>query len=233
VGKSIIYYTDNNIDEPIFSVVQKYIAASGLPIVSVSLKPIDFGTNFVIEAERNIVTMYRQILKALSESDSTYVFFCEHDVLYPKSHFDFTPPTDDVFYYNENVWRWDYPFDRLITYERLISLSGLCCNRQLALLQYTARLKRIYDNGWDKDVKGDPGWARTMGHEPGTKKKKRGGFSDDNYDVWRSKEPLIDIRHKKTYSPPKVHLRGFKHPPHEWHETTMDRIDGWNLREFV
>ena len=81
----------------IFSICQKYIKESGLPIVSVSLKPLDFGKNFVLDAKPNVLTMYRQITKALLESDSTYVFFCEHDVLYPKSHFDFTPPSDKIF----------------------------------------------------------------------------------------------------------------------------------------
>ena len=61
--KSVIYYTHNICDEKIFSAVQKTILKSGLPIVSVSLKPIDFGKNIVLDLEPGIVTMTKQILK--------------------------------------------------------------------------------------------------------------------------------------------------------------------------
>jgi len=218
MGKQIIYYTDNRLDEPIFSEVQKRLLNTGLPIVSVSLSPIDFGNNTVVEGYPGAYTMLHQILTALKNSWEDYVFFCEHDVLYPMSHFDFTPPRDDIFYYNAHVWRWDYPKDRFVTYDRLISLSSLCCNRKLALKQYQDRIDKVKDMGWYKDVARDPDWARLMGFEPGTKKKKRGGFSDDDFDTWSSKDPIIDIRHNKTYSKRKVSLSDFKHPPENWKE---------------
>lgn len=201
------------------SAVIRTVKDSGLPIVSTSLKPMDLGENIVVEGESGPYTMVRQILTALRRSQGKYVFFCEHDVLYPKSHFDFTPPKDDIFYYNANVWRWDYPNDRFITYDRLISLSSLCCNRDLALKQYEDRYEKILCMGWNRDNGRDPDWARLMGFEPGTKKIKRGGFSDDDFDVWKSPDPIIDIRHDKTYSKRKVHLDDFKHLPTGWRET--------------
>ena len=69
--------------------------------------------------------MVKQILTALENSTTDYVFFTEHDVLYPKCHFDFTPPRDDIFYYNANVWRWFYPEDTAITHDRMLPLSSL------------------------------------------------------------------------------------------------------------
>src|SRR3972149_11579423 len=107
--KGIIYYTDNRLIEPLFSVCQKYILASGLPIVSTSLAPINFGKNIVVAGKPGYVTMVDQIVTALEASTADYVFFCEHDVLYHKSHFDCLPPKDDVYYYNMNNWRWGYP----------------------------------------------------------------------------------------------------------------------------
>ena len=47
--KGIIYYTDNRLDEPIFSAVQREILKAGLPVVSCSLKPVSFGKNVVLE----------------------------------------------------------------------------------------------------------------------------------------------------------------------------------------
>lgn len=231
--KGIIYYTDNRLGEPIFSVVQKLILSAGLPIVSVSLKPIDFGKNIVLNLPPGFISMTKQITTALKVSEATYVFFCEHDVLYPLSHFDFTPPKNNIFYYNANVWRWKYPDNLAITYDRLISLSSLSVNREFALNHYLARLKKIEGMGWDKDPRHEPLWARKWGYEPGTKKMKRGGFSDDDFETWMSKDPIIDIRHGGTFSQPKVTLDSFVHLPTNWRETTLDKIPGWDLKELL
>jgi hypothetical protein len=231
--KGIIYYTDNRLKEPIFSAVQKRIIAADLPIVSVSLKPISLGKNFVLNLNPGLVTMIKQIIKALEESRSKYVFFCEHDVLYPLSHFDFTPQRDDVFYYNSNVWRWKYPDNLAITYDRLISLSCLCVNREFVLDHYKRRLKKIKEMKWENDKRHEPDWARLWGYEPGTKKTKRGGFSDDDFQTWASKDPIIDIRHGKTFSQSKVTLASFKHLPKNWRETTLDKISGWNFNDLI
>lgn len=229
MSKGIIYYSDNRLMEPIFSIVQKLILDSQLPVVSVTLKPLDFGKNIVLDLNPGFVTMIRQITKALEESTEKYIFFCEHDVLYPLSHFEFVPARDDIYYYNANVWRWKYPDNLAIRYDRLISLSSLCVNRQLALDHYRKRLKKIKEMGLDKDKRHEPLWARRWGYEPGTKKIKRGGFSDDDFETWRSKEPIIDIRHGRTFSPTKVTLDSFTHPPANFQETTLDKIDGWSL----
>lgn len=229
--KGIIYYTDNRLGEPIFSLVQKHILASGLPIVSVSLKPINLGKNIVLNQPSGYITMIKQITTGLEASESDYVYFCEHDVLYPLSHFDFTPKRDDIFYYNANVWRWKYPENLVITYDRLICLSGLCVNRKFALDHYQKRLKKIKDLKLESDKRREPDWARKWGYEPGTKKIKRGGFSDDDFETWTSSYPIIDIRHGKTFSQSKVTLDSFMHPPKNFRKTSLRKIPGWDLKE--
>lgn len=231
--KGIIYYTDNRLSEPIFSAVQQQLLKAGLPIVSVSLAPIDFGKNFVLDLTPSYPTMVKQIVKALEESRADYVFFCEHDVLYPFSHFDFTPPQDDIFYYNTHVWRWDYPKNRAITYDRLISLSSLCVNRLFALAQYQHRLKKIETIDWSLDPQPQPRLARKWGYEPGTKKMAEGGFSDDDFDTWRSTDPIIDIRHDKTFSLRKVSFGAFTNLPKNWKETTLDNLPGWDVQSIL
>lgn len=230
--KGIIYYTDNRLSEPIFSMVQRLIVNSNLPIVSVSLKPIDFGRNIVLNLAPGYLTMMKQVTCALESSESDNVFFCEHDVLYPLSHFDFTPQKDDIFYYNAYVWRWKYPSNLAITYDRLLSLSSLCVNRAFALDHYRKRLKKIAEMQYDRDNRHEPLWARRWGYEPGTKKIKRGGFSDDDFETFRSPDPIVDIRHGKTFSQSKVTLDSFVHKPTNWRETTLDTIPGWNLKEL-
>lgn len=232
MSKGIIYYTDNRLGEPIFSLVQKLISKSKMPIVSVSLQPIDFGKNIVLNLSPGYITMLKQITHALENSNSDHIFFCEHDVLYPSTHFDFTPPGDDIFYYNANVWRWKYPDNFAMNYDRLISLSGLCVNRKFALNHYKKRLKKIKDLMLETDKRREPMWARRWGYEPGTKKIKRGGFSDDDFETWKSKDPIIDIRHGKTFSQSKVTLDSFIHPPENFRQTSLDKIPGWNLKEL-
>lgn len=232
MSKGIIYYTDNRLSEPIVSVVQTLILNCGLDVVSVSLKPIDFGRNIVLDLTPSFITMLRQIVSGLEESESDYVFFCEHDVLYPTVHFDFTPQRDDIFYYNSNVWRWKYPDNFAITYDRLLCLSGLVVNRKFALDHYQRRLKKIKDLKLDEDSGHEPLWARKWGYEPGTKKIKRGGFSDDDFETFVSKYPIIDIRHGKTFSRSKVTLDSFIHQPSNWREIPLDKITGWNLKKL-
>lgn len=215
MDKGIVYYTNNKLEEPIYSVVQKLLLETGLPIVSCSLKPINFGQNIVLDLEPGIVTMTKQILAGLEASKADIIFFAEHDVLYHKSHFDFTP-SENTFYYNTNNWRWDYPHDKLITYDHLKSLSGLCARRELLLTHYRERLKIIEENNW-KDTSREPYWSRKLGHEP------------KNGKEWKSEYPNIDIRHRGTMTRRKCRLVDFKHQPTGWQEIKIKDISIWNL----
>lgn len=204
----------------------------GIPIYSASLKPINFGYNEVIDGKRGYTTMIRQIISCLERADSENVFFCENDVLYHKSHFRFIPPKDDVFYYNTNNWRWKFSSEMAISYRELKSLSGMCCNRKLALEHYNARLELILSKGWDKTDSREPEWARKMGYEPGTKSKRQEMIPTNGYECWKSEYPNVDIRHKDTFSPPKYDLASFKHEPVGWRETSIYFIPGWNIKEL-
>ena len=194
--RGVLYYTDNQIGEPICSLTRKHILVSGLPITSASLAPIDFGDNAVIEGKRGYPTLVKQIISCLERSTAECVFFAEHDCLYPRGYWDFTPLRDDIFYYNENVWRWWWGSDTAIRHDRMLSLSGLCVSREFALDHYLKRQRMINERGWGGVEGKEPTWARRIGYEPGQKKKKRGGFSDDGFETWSSKLPVIDIRHK-------------------------------------
>ena len=229
----VIYYTDNRVKEPIKSMVRENILKSGLPITSCSLKPIDFGKNIVVEGQRSYPTMIRQIITCLENSIAENVFFCEHDVLYPKGHFTFTPPKNNVFYYNKNVWRWWLKGDVAIRYDRMLPLSCMCANRKFALEHYRMRQRKIDEWGLDHFRSREPRLARIWGYEPGTKKKRRGGLTDDDFDTWSSDDPVIDIRFWGTFSSPKIHLKDFKHKPTNWQEISIKDIPYWNLKKLL
>lgn len=223
----IIYYTDSQIKEPIRSLVMESIQKSGLPIVSCSLKPLNFGKNVVVRGERGYATMMRQIITALENSDCKNVFFCEHDVLYNPSHFEFVPPRDDIFFYNENVWRWKWGSKTAIRHDRMIPLSAMCCNRELALRFYRYRWKKMEEVGLEIFNNPQSDLMRKWGFEPGTKKRKRGGLTDDDFETWSSEYPVIDIRHRGTFSPTKMKLSDFTHKPANWQEINISEIKTW------
>lgn len=230
--KGIIYYTANKISGPIIETAKKHLRESDLPITSCSLKPIDLGENILFDGKRSYPTMVNQIVTALENSKAKYVFFAEDDVLYHKSHFNFIPPKDDVFYYNKNVWRWWCEGQKAIRYDRMLPLSCMCANREFALEHYKMRQKKIIEWGLDEFRSREPRKARIWGYEPGTKKKRRGGFTDDDFDTWCSEYPNIDIRHRHTFSSPKIHLKDFKHKPTNWEEINIDQIIGWDLKKY-
>jgi hypothetical protein len=236
--KGIIYYTDCRVKEPIFSTVQKILTRIGkernLPITCVSLSPIDFGDiRVVLEGrQRSYPTYITQIHMALENAKEDYVFFCENDVLYHDSHFDFTPPTDNIFYYNNNVWRWKLWDFKLITYDKMRPLSCLCVNRKFAIEHYKKRIDKMYEWGLDEFRSREPRRGRIWGYEPGTKSRRRGGFSDDVAGDWWSDLPNIDIRHNRTFSSIKCDLQDFKHQPENWKEIKYNEVPGWDLREI-
>jgi len=233
--KEMIYYTDNRVVEPIFSKVQEILTDSSkkldIPITCVSLKPTEFGHRRKVFAdrERSYPTMVLQIMTALSTAKGKYVFFTENDVLYHHSHFDFTPPKDDVFYYNNNVWRWKLWDFKLITYDNMRPLSCMCCNREYALEHYKMRWRKIHEWGLNHFRSREPRLGRVWGYEPGTKQRRRGGLTDDVCELWSSDKPNIDIRHRRTFSSIKCDLKDFKNKPDNWQEKRYDDIPGWDL----
>jgi hypothetical protein len=212
----IIYYTSNRLKPEIKAGCWKLIKQAGLPIT----------VNDKVVGTVGALSMFHQILDCLERARETYVFSCEHDCLYHASHFEFVPPKDDTFYYNVNVWRWDYRSRRIVTYDHIASVSGLCVNRELAKAFYRNRIRIIQDRGYDQlPTFGNPVWARSMGYEPG-KFNKEGESALKS--EWRSEYPNIDIRHTRSMTPPKLDQDGFKRPPLNWREDRIENLPGWS-----
>lgn len=215
--KGIIFYTDNQLNLHIAHRVQRQLRSIGLPIVSCSLKPMPkMGKNIVINRERGYETMFIQILTALEASDADIIFFCEHDVLYNKDYFEFTPPDKDTWYYNQN---WVKVFnDGLVLRWQADQVSQICVYRVVAIDFYRKRLETFRAGKFDRKF------------EP---------MSGSGAKTWYSKYPNIDIRHSSnlTYSKKsladfrdKTTAKGFKQLTLKdiegWGEITLDRIFG-------
>lgn len=216
----IIFYTDNQLNLKIAHAVQKQLISIGLPIVSASLKPMPhFGTNIHVKEQRSISTMYKQILSALRASDADIIFFCEHDVLYHPSHFDFTPTDRNTFYYNTNVWKVRHADGHSLWVDNCIQVSGLCGFRDELIRHYEERVKLAENNTWD----------RNWGYEPGTPGKDI--FKEQfKQEVWHSPYPNLDIRHDHNLTLNRWSKDLFRDKNNclGWTEKHVSEIPGWS-----
>ena len=213
--KGIIFYTDNQLKLKIAHKVQDQLriisAEKHIPIVSASLKPMPhFGDkNIYLPLKRGYLTMFIQILAALEASDADIIFFAEHDVLYHPSHFDFTPPRKDIFYYNQNWWRVRVK-DGFALHWDANQVSGLCAYRKHLLKFYRQRLLEVEKNGY----------SNKMGYEPG-------GRNSNLTSSWKSEYPNVDIRHGHNVSKDKWSLKDFRDKSTHKNFMTSDEIPGW------
>jgi hypothetical protein len=185
VTAGICYYSDGRPDAAILESSHRTIAAAGLPIIAVTLKPIDWPvTRIVLPLMRGIQTMFRQMLAGLEALDTDVAFFAEHDVLYSPFHWQGRPPNDTTYLYNQNRWQVDIATGRAVHY-LCNQTSGLCANRELLIQHYQKRIAWVDQHGF----------SRANGFEAGTRNTSRGGFDDYPHAAWMSETPNIDLRH--------------------------------------
>lgn len=229
--KGLVYYTDNRLDPRIMETCQKQLvkAKGDLPLVTVSLQPMDFGDNIVIDRPRGIMTMFQQILAGLERIDCDIVYLVEHDLLYHPSHFDFTPPTNNTFYYNENTWKVNSSNGQCL-FHYTKQTSGLCAYRDLLIGHYRRRIAKLESNARELTAQGLPvkndGFSRHMGFEPGCHQFPRGV---DHYKAerWMSPCPNVDIRHGNNLTRSRWTQEEFRNPNSCLGWTLADDVPCW------
>jgi len=220
-SKGILYYTDNKLDSKIMKICQDQIkvGAKQNKIVSVSLKKIGFGTSQItLPLERGYLTMAKQILAGLKSLDTDIVFFCEHDILYHHSHFEFIPPKKDVFYYNDNVWFLRLKDGHTLHYDAN-QLSGLCAYREPLIKHYEERVALIEKEGFSRRIGFEP-----MTHNRIEWKNKYG------YESWKSRFPNVDIKHSTNLTNARWNKDQFRNKKFTkgWKEGEDWKIPGWD-----
>lgn len=217
-SKGVVYYTDNQLSDPIFTAVQRQIL-KGIKekhIISVSLQPIQFGTNIVLPLERGYLTMAKQILAGLEASTAEVIFFCEHDVLYHPSHFDFIPPDKTKIYYNTNVWIVRQSDGYSYRVDDCRQLSGLVAYRDVLIKHYKERIKRMEQEGF----------SRKMGFEPGTHNRKE-RVDDLKSEKYESRLPNLDIKHGKNLTGARWSPDQFRNKKYTVGWKVDNEVEGW------
>ena len=162
--------------------------------------------------------MFKQVLAALERSTAEIVYFCEHDVLYSPEHFDFTPPKKDVFYYNENVWKVRAEDGHALYCDNCKQVSGLVAYRELALKHYRERVRIVEEHGY----------SRNMGFEPGTHGRDH-RVDDSTSEGFKSKVPLVDIRHESNLTPNRWNKDQFRNKKYTEGWLEAKEVPGWGI----
>ena len=103
---TLLYYSSNRISQHFQDKIVSHLRVSGkgLPIVSVTHKPMDLGHNICLtDAVPSFHMVYKQIYLGVQQVKTKFVACCEDDCLYTTEHFNFSIPLDAVSY-NTNRW---------------------------------------------------------------------------------------------------------------------------------
>ncbi len=222
--KGICYYTHNGFDQTkigseVKSRLQKISDDKKIPIVSASDKKIDFGIKNIHfpTAKVGWLSMFKKIVSTLEHSTVDIVYFAEHDVLYHPSHFDFTPPDKETFYYNQNVWFLRSTDGHALHYD-VNQLSGLCVYRETALKHFRERLELTENGGFDR---------YKIGFEPFTHNRYQ-WKNQFKLGTWKSEFPNVDVKHGENATGQRWKKEEYRNQSLliNWTESE-DTIPGW------
>ena len=224
--QTILYLTDNSLDKDIASLCQNvlYREAKGLPIISVSQKPIDFGENVCVgEIGRSWSSLYKQLLAGLEITKTDWIAIAEHDVLYNSEYLHYQPSDSSVFWYNMNCWlvvgpNSNHPelYGMYSYWPRRYALSQLIAPRQL-LLDSTREILGLIEAGFK--IKRGMRWFGEPGVIEGKLKKAaieagsgrptqlqrylKDYITRYDHKIFRTNIPNVDIRHGTNFTGPK------------------------------
>ncbi|MCJ7646070.1 hypothetical protein MUO65_04085 [bacterium] len=190
---TIIYYTANVLNENFAEKVRRQIliAAGDLPIISVSKKPLDFGTNICVgETERSSVNIFYAILRGSKEAKTKYLALAEDDVLYSPGHFYSYRPPDDTFAYNLSKWTfltWKRPPFFSLKFRR--TLATLIAPRDLMIEYIEERFSKY------PDISAVP---EAIIPEPGRGYEKNSGYANRKAEDFYTYEPVVIFSHPQA-----------------------------------
>ena len=194
---TICYYTSNK-ENPVFEQkVRDNILKNcgGLPIISVSHKPIDFGKNIVVgDVGVSGFNMFRQVQIALRECKTRFVLSCEADCLYPPDYFTFRPERDDRCYRNSNLY--------VMAHKRPLLWKKEEGATHAQIIGREFYLKRL-----DELFKGCPEWSPDEKNFPRERLHKVDVF--DEVEFYKTENPVLQIKTSDSMR----------------HHTHSDRID--------
>lgn len=140
---TVIFLTLNKVPEAWASYHRQVLsnAIGDTPIITISKKPLKWGTNLIQKSEGH-VNIYRQILRGAKLAKTPYIAIAEDDTLYPKSHFSIFRPPMDTFAYDMNRWgifTWGQP---VYFWKPSMANCAMIAPRELTVEALTERFKK-------------------------------------------------------------------------------------------
>ena len=179
---TILYYTSNrekhDFEEKVKANILK--VCGGLPIISISQKPINFGKNICVgDVGASGFNMFRQVLIGCEAATTKYVISAECDCLYPPDYFQYIPPTDNAPYRNTNL----YVMPDLRAYY-FYKKEGATHAQIIGRECYMNRLKELF-----KDA---PMWSVEEKNFPKERHQKEDIFA--KFEYFRTENPVVQIK---------------------------------------
>jgi glycosyltransferase involved in cell wall biosynthesis len=217
---TILYYTANvaskEMEREVISRLKKSI--NGQPIISISQKPMDLGTNICVgDTGRSLQNIYRQVLVGAEKATTEYVALVEDDCFYTPEHFEYRPKAD--FAYNLNRWLL-HKSENVFSYRKRPILSQ-CIAKRVPLIK---NLKERFEL---------PDIPNKYCGEMGVFDKKL-GMTEYPYETFSTAKPNVVICHEKNIMGRK--LKGKDAAPvkvlEDW-GTAEDLINSITVKEEV
>ena len=180
-NKTIVYYTANQEDERFERLIVERLtqAAGDIPIISVSHRPMDLGTNICVgEKAVHDVNLLRQIQIGVEAAQTPFILAAESDCLYPPEYFTFYPPTEDCYRYT-NLWilhTWVGRVTKGLFWRKRYSDCAQIAGRDFWLRKLEVSLA------------GHPEWVQLGDSQPRVTHQTKTAF------YWEGKNPVINIK---------------------------------------
>jgi hypothetical protein len=187
---TIMYITANLLPDHwfLYQIDTLLQAIGDTPIVSISKKPINLGTNIVetVDKERRYWAIYEAMYEAAKVATTDFVAQVEDDALYSREHFcQFRPPMDTVSY---NRARWSlFAWEKNPIYclRQRISNCTLIAPRKLLVEALGERFKK-WPTGAPSAITGEIGRPLVDRHL---------GVKQRKMVEWYSTCPVIHLNH--------------------------------------
>lgn len=187
---TLLYYTANLVEEPFGENVRKHLLSifpEGVPIISISHKPMDFGENICVAGfEVSIYNIYKQILMGAKAAKTQYVACCEDDALYTREHFSYR--VKDCFAYNCNKWMVNQD---IFFHRNRVNMSMCIAPTELMISTLEDRFKK-YPNVLTREEMGITGFG-----EPG-KFEARMGLPIVKMETFMVDPPTLTFNHRPS-----------------------------------
>ncbi|MDO8619480.1 MAG: hypothetical protein Q7R49_06095 [Candidatus Daviesbacteria bacterium] len=155
---TIIFLTANLVPKTWAKFQKKVLlkASKGLPIITISREPLDWGQNILDTEPKTVSNIYFQLLRGAKAATTPYIGVAEDDTLYPTRHFHSFRPPLDTFAYNHNrlgIFTWGKP---TFFWKHNPSNSTLIAPRQLLIDALEERFTK-WPNGTPHELTGEVG----------------------------------------------------------------------------